>query len=84
VTASLLDAAGRPVRQTSDRRSSQAVRGASGGHGFSMLLPLTQVPTGDYVIQVESRSERNPDHVETRRIPVRITSSTQARSNATS
>ena len=78
VNASLLDAMGRAVREVSDRRSSQAARGASGGHGFSMLLPLTQVPAGDYVIQVESRSERNPDHVETRRIPIRVAASTSA------
>ena len=84
VNAALLDASGQTVRQVSDRRSSQAARGASGGHGFSMLLPLTQVPAGDYVIQVESQSERNPDHVETRRIPVRVEASGTSASRGTS
>jgi len=84
VNAALLDASGQTVRQVSDRRSSQAARGASGGHGFSMLLPLTQVPAGDYVIQVESRSERTPDHVETRRIPVRVEASSTSASRGTS
>jgi hypothetical protein len=84
VNAALLDAAGLTVRQVSDRRSSQAARGASGGHGFSMLLPLTQVPAGDYVIQVESRSDRNPEHVETRRIPVRVEASSTSASRGTS
>jgi hypothetical protein len=84
VNASLRDAAGRTVREVSDRRSSQAKPGVSGGHRFSMLLPLTQVPAGDYVIQVESRSERNPDHVETRRIPVRVEASSPSASRGTS
>jgi VWFA-related protein len=84
VNASLQDATGRTVREVSERRSSQAKPGASGGHGFSMLLPLTQVPAGDYVIQVESRSERNPDHVETRRIPIRVEASSASVSRGTS
>jgi VWFA-related protein len=84
VNASLLDAAGRTVRQVSDSRSSQAARRASGGHGFSMMLPLTEVAAGDYVIQVESRSERNPEHVETRRIPVRVEASGSPAARGTS
>jgi hypothetical protein len=44
VNASLQDATGRTVREVSERRSSQAKPGASGGHGFTMLLPLTSVP----------------------------------------
>jgi VWFA-related protein len=84
VNASLQDATGRTVREVSERRSSQAQPGASGGHGFTMLLPLTQVPVGDYVIQVESRSERSPDHVETRRIPIKVEASTAAASRGTS
>ena len=84
VNASLRDATGRAVREVSDRRSSQAKPGASGGHGFSMLLPLTQVPAGDYVIQVESRSERNPDHVETRRVPIKVEASSTSASQGTS
>jgi VWFA-related protein len=75
VNASLLDATGRAVRQVSDSRASQSPRRASGGHGFSMMLPLSSVPAGDYVIQVEGRSGRNPDHVVTRRIPIRIEAS---------
>jgi VWFA-related protein len=84
VNASLQDATGRTVREVSERRSSQATPGASGGHGFSMLLPLTQVPAGDYVIKVESRSERNPDHVETRRIPIKVEASSASASQGTS
>ena len=75
VDASLRDAAGRLVRQVTDARSSQAASRTAGAHGFSLRLPLDQVPDGDYVVQIESRAERDPAHVVTRRIPVRIDAS---------
>jgi len=79
VDASLRDAAGSVVRQVSGARSSQAVlRPAGGGHGFSLRLPLEQVPPGHYVVQIDSRAERDPSHVVTRRIPVRIDINTSA------
>jgi hypothetical protein len=79
VDASLRDAAGSVVRQVSGARSSQAaLRPAGGGHGFSLRLPLEQVPPGHYVMQIDSRAERDPSHVVTRRIPVRIESNTSA------
>jgi hypothetical protein len=76
VDASLRDTAGRVVRQVNDARSSQAASRASGTHGFSLRLPLDQVPEGDYVLQIDSRSEREPTQVVTRRIPVRVDAST--------
>ena len=42
---------------------------------YGSMLPLSQVPAGDYVIQVEGKSERKPDHVVMRRIPIRVEAS---------
>jgi hypothetical protein len=84
VNATLLDATGRAVRRVSDSRASQAARRPSGGHGFSMMLPLSQLPAGEYVLQVEGRSERNPDRTVTRRIPTRVEASGTLPSRGTS
>jgi hypothetical protein len=81
--ASLRDAAGRVVRQVTDARSSQAASRASGIHGFSLRLPLDQVPDGEYVVQIESRAGRDPAHVVARRIPVRIDVSNRAPAQGT-
>jgi VWFA-related protein len=72
VAARLLDASGEIVRLVSDRRESRATRRPSGGHGFTLRLPLEDTAPGTYVLQVEARSGRDPSHRAARSIPIRV------------
>ena len=74
LTASLLDASGAIVRDVSDERSSRAPRRPSGGHGFTLHVPLAGAAAGQHLLQLEARSDRNPSQVVTRRIPIRLLS----------
>jgi hypothetical protein len=68
----LHDMDGRVVRTVSEQRSSRAERRPSGGHDFTVNLPLEAVPAGQYVLQVETRSTRDVNHRAVRSIPVRV------------
>lgn len=70
--ARLHDASGAIVRTMSEERSSRAETRESGGHGFTLYLPLDGVPPGQYVIQVEARSERHDEHRAVRNVPIRV------------
>ena len=72
VTARLYDAAGDVVRLVSDQRDSLATRRPSGGHGFTLRLPLDAARSGDYVLQVEARSTRDVTHRAEKLIPLRV------------
>jgi hypothetical protein len=72
LVARLYDAGGQIVRLTSEPRSSRAARRRSGGHGFTLRLPLDDVPEGSYVLHVEARSERNEEHRAARTVPIRV------------
>jgi VWFA-related protein len=72
LTAALHDAESIVVRQASEERDSKAPRRKSGGHGFTLRLPLEGVPTGSYVLRVQATSTRNAEHVATRSIPIRV------------
>jgi VWFA-related protein len=74
LTASLLDASGTIVRDVSDERSSRAPRRPSGGHGFTLHVPLAGTAPGQHLLEVDARSDRNPSQVVTRRIPIRLLS----------
>ena len=72
LTASLLDATGSIVREVSDERSSRAARRPSGGHGFTLLVPLEDAAAGHHLLQLEARSDRDPSQVVRRQIPIRL------------
>jgi VWFA-related protein len=72
IAARLHDASGQIVRLVSDQRGSRAARRPSGGHGFTLRLPLDGAPPGAYVLQVEASSSRDESHRAVRNIPVRI------------
>jgi VWFA-related protein len=72
LAARLHDTDGTVVRVVSERRSSRADTRPSGGHGFTLRLPLDGAPAGQYVLQVEARSERDVDHRAVRNIPIRV------------
>jgi VWFA-related protein len=70
--ATLHAADGAVVRQVSDTRGSREPRRPSGGHGFTLSLPLDGLPTGAYVLRVEATSSRDEEHRASRTIPIRV------------
>jgi VWFA-related protein len=74
LTATLRAPNGSIVREISDERSSRAPRRPSGGHGFTLHVPLAAAAPGQHLLQVDARSDRNPSQVVTRRIPIRLLS----------
>jgi hypothetical protein len=61
------------VRTATDRRVSRDARRSSGGHGFTVTLPLGDVPPGAYVLDIEARAARLGVDPVRRRIPIRVT-----------
>jgi VWFA-related protein len=72
LTAALYNAESIVVRQASEERDAKAARRKSGGHGFTLKLPLEGVAPGSYVLRVEASSSRNEKHRVSRSIPVRV------------
>jgi VWFA-related protein len=72
LTATLHSADSVAVGQASEKRDSAAARRKSGGHGFTLKLPLEGVAPGSYVLRVEASSSRNEKHRVSRSIPIRV------------
>ena len=72
VTAELRDSANHVVRAVSDQRQARAARRPSGGHGFTLRLPLEDAPEGAYVLHVEARSNAAEPQTISRNIPIRV------------
>ena len=70
--ARLQDPNGAVIREVSEQRSSQAETRPSGGHRFTLRLPLGGMKSGQYVLQVGATSPRNVEHHAVRYIPIRI------------
>ncbi|HET9361056.1 MAG TPA: hypothetical protein VFO58_15005, partial [Vicinamibacterales bacterium] len=72
VSAALRADDGRVIPLSSEERPSTTTRGASGGHLFTLRLPLGAVPPGDYALQVDARSDAGQGRAVTREIPIEI------------
>lgn len=72
VTSSVHDVEGRVVREVSDRRSATSPRLASGGHGFTIAVPLEGLAPGEYVLRMAASSSRHDEHVAHRVVPIRV------------
>lgn len=73
LVAELHGEGGGVISVASDQRASTAPRRKSGGHGFTLRLPLRDVPPGPYVLHVETRSgEGTARQTASRRIPIRV------------
>jgi len=68
-----LRAGGEPIRTVTERRVSRDPRRPSGGHGFTLSLPLEGVPPGTYMLEIEARAARLSVDPIRRRIPIRVT-----------
>ena len=47
---------GKVVFKTEDERNSSELQGGKGGYGYTARIPLSEVPPGDYVLNVQARS----------------------------
>lgn len=63
---------GTTVFEHRDERSSAELKGASGGYGYTVEIPLGGMQPGLYVLTVEARSRLRPDRPVTRDILLRI------------
>ena len=70
VTASLHEVEGKVVREVLDRRPATSPRRPSGGHGFTMKVPLEGLSPGWYVLRVAASSSRDEEHVASRVVPI--------------
>jgi hypothetical protein len=74
VTTRLVDANGQIVRLASEERAARAALRPSGGHGFTLRLPLERVEPGQYVLQVEATSNGREPRTAVRSVPIRVKS----------
>ncbi len=61
------------VRTATASRASREPRRPSGGHGFTVTLPLGDLAPGAYVLDIEARAARLSVDPVRRRIPIRVT-----------
>jgi VWFA-related protein len=70
--ATLHNAEGFAVRRISDKRDSRSSRRPSGGHGFTLRMPLADLGAGPYVLRLEAASDRDHRHTVARNIPIQV------------
>ena len=54
--------------------ASSELAGAKGGYGYSTRVPLSEIPPGLYVLNVEARSRLGKDAADKRQVQFRVVS----------
>jgi hypothetical protein len=72
IVTSVLSDAGNPVFKTDDQRDSSELQGAKGGYGYTARVPLSDIPPGNYVLNIEARSRLGNDVVATRQVQFHV------------
>ena len=72
IVTSVLTDEGKVVFKTDDVRDSSELSGAKGGFGYSTRVPLSEVPPGLYVLNVEARSRLGNNISATRQVQFRV------------
>ena len=57
-----------------DNPNIKAIWGAKGGYGYSTRVPLSEIPPGLYVLNLEARSRLGKDIAATRQVQFRVVS----------
>jgi hypothetical protein len=65
---------GKIVFKTEDQRDSSELAGAKGGYGYSTRVPLSEIPPGLYVLNVEAKSRLGKDAADKRQVQFRVVS----------
>lgn len=74
IITSVLTDEGKPVFKTEDERDSAELKGAKGGFGYATRVPLSGLPPGLYVLNVEARSRLGTNTSVTRQVQFRVVS----------
>jgi hypothetical protein len=72
LTTSVRDAAGRVVFRLQDQVGGDSLPGSGSGFGYTVPIPLKEVPPGAYLLRVEARSRRPADPVAVREVPFTV------------
>lgn len=72
IVTSVLTDEGKPVFKVEDVRDSSELGGAKGGYGYTGRVPLSDLPPGLYVLNVEAKSRLGNDNITTRQVQFRV------------
>jgi hypothetical protein len=76
ITTSILTDEGRVLFKNEEVRDSSELQGAKGGYGHTSRVPLSEIPPGMYVLNVEARSRLGDSPTATRQVRIVVQSST--------
>jgi hypothetical protein len=74
IVTTVLTDEGKPVFKTEDQRDSADLSGGKGGYGYATRVPLSEIPPGSYVLNVEARSRLGNDTTATRQVQFQVVS----------
>lgn len=72
IVTSVLTDEGKVVFKVEDQRDSSELGGAKGGYGYTTRVPLSDIPPGLYVLNVEAKSRLGNDNLTTRQVQFRV------------
>jgi hypothetical protein len=72
ITTSILTDDGKVVFKTNDERDSSDLGGSKGGYGYATRIPMTDIPPGSYVLNLQARSRLGNDIAATRDVRIRV------------
>jgi hypothetical protein len=72
IATQLIAEDGRTVFKTEDERTSDELKGAKGGYGYTAEVPLKDIAPGAYVLRVEARSRLASDNPVSRETEIRV------------
>ena len=78
IITTVLTDEGKPVFKTEDERDSSDLKGGKGGYGYTTRVPLSEIPPGSYVLNVEARSRLGTDTTATRQVQFQVVSPVRA------
>jgi len=74
IVTSVLTDEGRVLFKNEEVRDSSELQGAKGGFGYTARVPLSDIPPGSYVLNVEARSRLGQNTTVTRQVQFTIVS----------
>lgn len=72
ITSTILTDEGRVLFKNEETHDSSELQGAKGGYGYVARVPLSDIPPGEYVLQVEGRSRLGDSPTATRQVQISI------------
>jgi hypothetical protein len=73
ITTTIQSDEGRVLFKSEEERNSSELQGAKGGFGYQLRIPLSEVPPGDYVLNVQAKSRLGNDVGVGRQVRITVT-----------